>query len=144
MHTLIYTSRAASDISQVSLMDILTKSRANNHSIQVTGMLLYYKQSFMQVLEGAKDVIFDLLDNRIVSDCRHTGVSLSIDYAIDTRLFPDWTMGFLNLDTRAPVKIEGFTDFFTEGFSPAVVLGDRSMAQSLLLSLKTDYEKDLS
>ena len=143
MHTLIYTSRATRDISQDDLLDILTNARANNRNLQVTGMLLYYKRSFMQVLEGVNNVIFDLLDDCILPDSRHTGVSLTIDYPLEQRLFSDWTMGFVNLDHKPPPAIDGFRNFFTEGFAADVTLGSRSMAQALLLSLKKEYEEDM-
>ncbi len=137
LHTLLYTSAAVREMTAKDLQEILDRAREFNGQHNITGILLYYPRSFMQVLEGEKDTIFELFD-RIVLDDRHTAISLAFDEPISMRIFPDWGMDFVMLEKTDAVSITGFTRFFEEGFKDKGVEVKRSLAKQFLLSFKDD------
>ena len=57
---------------------------------------MYKKGFFLQVLEGESEAIEDLL-NRLLLDTRHVQLKIVLDRCTEHRLFPNWTMGCLNL-----------------------------------------------
>ncbi len=93
MHQLIYVSAAAVTLDQAVLTDILAASRRNNPRCGVTGVLLQINDGFLQILEGTEDAVRQTYA-RIHADRRHTATHVLIDQSVDTRLFPNWTMGF--------------------------------------------------
>ena len=54
---LIYTSDAAEGLTDADLGCILATSQRNNAEMGLTGMLLYGRGRFIQVLEGPPDVL---------------------------------------------------------------------------------------
>lgn len=105
---LIYVSKAVEPFDQKGLLDLLDESRCGNQSQEVTGMLLYKNDAFVQLLEGRKDVVLKLFD-KIIADNRHNHVRRLLFRSVSERLFPEWSMGFECLSTDA--SIDGFTHF---------------------------------
>ena len=79
------------------LVDLLVRSRARNAERGVTGLLLYRSGRVLQMLEGEESVVRALYD-RIRMDTRHDHVSNVWSSTATQRRFPDWTMGFEDLD----------------------------------------------
>jgi hypothetical protein len=100
MQQLLYASSTTRDISEQQLEDILAASRRNNRALGVTGMLLYCEGGFMQVLEGAADVLGPLYA-RIALDRRHWETHVILDRQAP-RAFGDWSMGFRRLQSGEP------------------------------------------
>jgi hypothetical protein len=107
---LIYSSSATQPFSSDDLRNLLLTARKNNHSQNITGMLLYHEGFFLQVLEGEEKAVKKLF-NHIDKDPRHNNVRLIIRNVIDRKEFGDWSMGFV--DTSG-IKEEGFADYYTE------------------------------
>jgi hypothetical protein len=102
MFRLVYVSSAAEPFSQNELLELLTKARAKNQRLDVTGMLLYKDGNFMQVLEGEETVVRELFAC-IERDPRHVGTIVLLEEIVPEqdgnspeRIFPDWSMGFRN------------------------------------------------
>ncbi|MBI1339330.1 blue light sensor protein [bacterium] len=113
----LYASRAATAVSGKLLDGILEKSRANNPSVGVTGLLCVSGDIFIQVLEGGRDEVCDLY-NAIVRDERHTEVRLLIYEEIAERRFGAWTMGQVNLAKVNPgLMLKYFTRARLDPFS---------------------------
>lgn len=93
MYQIVYLSAAVELFSEEELTRILIKSRENNLKAQVSGVLLYYGGSIIQVLEGEKEQVLKTY-NRISKDYRHRGIIKMLDRNIEVRAFPDWSMGF--------------------------------------------------
>lgn len=108
----IYSSRAVDGYTKQQILDILSRSRANNERLGVTGMLLLSEGSFLQVLEGEKEVIKNLF-MRIAADKRHANVVKIIDESIANRSFSDWSMGYAEVSRDELGTIDGLNDFFT-------------------------------
>ena len=77
------------------LEDILTKSRANNPAIGVTGNLIYHSDLFLQLLEGPHLAVNRLYET-ILADNRHTDIVKLRDETFNRRLFASWAILHLN------------------------------------------------
>ena len=73
------------------LEDILTKSRANNPAMGVTGNLIYHSDLFLQLLEGPHSAVNRLYET-ILADNRHTDIVKLRDETFNRRLFASWAM----------------------------------------------------
>jgi Sensors of blue-light using FAD len=106
MNRLIYLSAAMPSLTQRDLDQILSVSRANNKIAGLTGLLLYGRGSFIQVLEGDPADI-DACYERIRRDKRHSALLPVLREPIAARSFGEWSMGYHQLrgDERG---LEGF------------------------------------
>nr|WP_067293608.1 BLUF domain-containing protein [Marinobacterium profundum] len=108
---LIYASEAVRDFSQEEMFELLSKAREFNHKLNVSGMLLYDRGSFFQILEGEKTQIQELF-SKISKDKRHRNIVRIIFEAIPEKDFADWSMGYAPLSKSELNQIEGMNDFF--------------------------------
>ena len=102
---LAYTSVATIGFQENQLADILQWSRTYNSSVGITGVLLYVRGSFIQVLEGEKEAVESLFEH-IRQDTRHTNVTLLLSRIITQRLFPDWAMGYTTITEHQTDEIQ--------------------------------------
>ena len=114
MYYLIYMSSAVKPMSFAELSALLQQCRDNNHNCDITGMLLYQNGTFMQMLEGGKQVVTDLFD-AIRKDDRHTGVHIVVTGDIAKRNFEDWSMGFFNMDKAG--EFPKYGDYINENIT---------------------------
>ncbi|MFN9747149.1 MAG: BLUF domain-containing protein [Betaproteobacteria bacterium] len=98
---LVYASRAVPSVDQAELAAILRKSKANNPTHGITGVLCFSEGIFLQVLEGGRSAVNQLY-NRIATDARHTQVELMVYEEIGERRFAGWSMGQVNLSRLNP------------------------------------------
>jgi Sensors of blue-light using FAD len=87
---LIYASQPFG-FDAVRLHDLLTISRANNARDDVTGALICRADLYLQLLEGPEDKVTATFA-RIGKDDRHLAVKRLVSGAIETRMFPGWSM----------------------------------------------------
>ena len=125
----IYASTAQPGFQESEIAALLEKARAHNTAHGLTGMLLYIKGSFFQVLEGEARYVDEVFD-RIAADPRHTRVTLIIRESIEGRQFGDWTMGYQTVDPLTAGKLIGENDFFKS--ASCVTQIDSGRAQVLL------------
>ena len=59
MHQILYVSVETHRFTKDDLKALLNQSREKNLKLGITGILIYYKKHFFQILEGEKDKIFD-------------------------------------------------------------------------------------
>lgn len=119
MFQLVYASTAAREMTSSDLETLLRAARKKNDRLDVTGMLLYRDEHFVQVLEGREHTVRRLYDT-IRSDDRHTHVITLRERLVEEREFPSWTMGFRNLNGTAGQKEElpeGYVPFMNGGFT---------------------------
>lgn len=133
--TMVYLSTASHPFEEPELLELLQKSRENNSKVGVTGLLLYKNRHFMQAVEGSPDAVENLV-SRIQKDPRHFGMVTLIHEVIPERRFPDWSMGFKNLESPEVRELEGFSEFMNSPFTQAEFEGDPSRVQKLLVSFK--------
>ncbi|WP_144783937.1 BLUF domain-containing protein [Microbacterium sp. BH-3-3-3] len=108
-----YVSAAAEPLDDDRLHDLLAQSRRSNHEHDLTGMLLYRRGRFFQVLEGPQDAVDELM-TKIRRDPRHTDVRVLLTEHIDDRRFAEWTMGYEPIGIPTTPAPEGFRDTFDD------------------------------
>lgn len=120
---LIYVSVMTEACDTEALENILKISRINNQKNGITGVLCYDPTYFLQSLEGPRESINTLYTN-ISRDTRHQYLTL-LEYAdIETRLFGDWSMGFMSSNTLDRELLEKYT-FGSGKFNPFVLNGQQ-------------------
>ena len=87
-------------MSKVGLKEILKSASRNNPSQGITGILVYDRGHFFQILEGEYNDVESVF-SRIQVDKRHCRVTRVISYPVQERLFENWKMGLYNLDDSA-------------------------------------------
>jgi Sensors of blue-light using FAD len=122
---LMYASRAVSTLDQEQLHAILRKSKADNPSIGITGVLCYSGGIFLQVLEGGRSAV-NRLYNRIAADPRHSDVELLVYEEIGERRFAGWSMGQVNMARLNPSLLLKYSA--TATLDPYAVSGEVSLA----------------
>ena len=94
----LYASRISVPIAASALDDILEQSRKNNPKRGITGLLCQTQDCFVQVVEGGREPISDLLRS-IYLDDRHQQMTILSFEEIAERRFGNWTMGRVNVDS---------------------------------------------
>jgi Sensors of blue-light using FAD len=122
---LMYASRAVPALDHEELAAILRKSKANNPTLGVTGVLCLSGGIFLQVLEGGRSAV-NRLYNRIAADPRHSQVELLSYEEIGERRFAGWAMGQVNMALLNPALLLKYSE--TATLDPFVVSGRASMA----------------
>jgi putative heme degradation protein len=107
---LVYRSYANSIFSQEDLESLLETSRKKNKTLDITGILFFVDDSFIQILEGPVQAVEELYAT-IKQDERHTDCKIIEKQNIELRYFQDWSMGFCVLDKENLAKLDGFNDF---------------------------------
>jgi muconolactone delta-isomerase len=113
---LVYASAESTQMTPDKLQEILKVSRERNAKIGITGVLLYSKGSFLQVLEGKENRINSLY-KKILQDKRHEKIVKITTLKSNEKIFSDWSMGYAQVSEKELESIEGLNDFFTEGKS---------------------------
>lgn len=121
------------------ILDILKVSREKNARLNITGLLVYQKRTreFMQILEGEKQVIFDLLET-IKTDERHQSLKLVYEGEVPKRSFKDWSMGFADLESVDKSKLEGVSEFLEEGYTHELIHDEPTHATLLMETFKNN------
>ena len=128
-------------MSDDDILDILKISRENNSKKNITGILVFQKKTreFMQILEGEKDAIFDMLDT-IQNDNRHTGLELVYDEEIEERMFKNWSMAFADLENVDKCKLDGVSEFLEKGFTSELLKENPTKTSRLIKTFRTFIE----
>jgi hypothetical protein len=108
---LIYSSEAASGLDTAELEQMLVESRFRNRTRGITGVLVFVEGAFLQILEGEKDDVLDLME-KIARDPRHQGVKVFYEQEVDERAFPSWSMAYLSrsaADVAKWAELDGAT-----------------------------------
>ncbi|MET4107642.1 BLUF domain-containing protein [Hymenobacter sp. UYP22] len=97
LHHLIYLSTPARPFSLQQLHALLRECRINNERRELTGVLFYSEQHFMQLIEGEQDQV-QALYQCLQRDARHTNLIKIADKPIRARGFAEWSMAFRCLE----------------------------------------------
>ncbi len=115
MYYLIYTSTAVVSPTEADLAQILLSSDRNNGRDDITGLLLFHEDSFVQMLEGAEEKVQSAFE-RIARDPRHYNVRKLGFGNSDQRYFPDWRMAFEPVDEDTVHRAEALSMEAAEDF----------------------------
>jgi len=121
----IYASHKNDELSVEDIESILADSRANNTRAEITGVLCFSHEYFLQCLEGERSVVNSLY-NRITRDSRHTEPFI-IDYGeVQERAFSQWAMGYVpdtQISRELILRYSGSGRFDPTTMSAASALG---------------------
>ena len=136
LYYITYFSSARRKLSEDELHSILKSARKYNITLGITGMLMYYDGSFVQVLEGNEDAVKKTFE-RINKDDRHYQIMKMKEGLEMKRVFDDWSMAFYS------IKNEDF--LYQDGFKRLVyqeIFGDEEMDMNnpILVVLKSFFE----
>lgn len=127
---LIYVSAATHEMTADELRAILDLSVRHNTRNEVTGLLLYFDRTFMQVIEGPESAIDELM-TRLLSDPRHYGVNVLSRSEVPAREFAQWSMGFKGFSQSDLLVYPNYAPFFSDGFK-AEQLGTPGLAIEIM------------
>lgn len=139
MYHLVYISYASRPLREDDLLDILNTSRLNNKKYGITGMLVYLREKFIQVLEGEYEAV-NKVYKEIKSDLRHRKVTTVLEGNTEQRIFKEWSMGFKKLDGQQFEELSGYRD--PEDFFNSAHVTNESPAVMIFLTLF--YKKNIN
>lgn len=88
---LVYYSQRNPSMS-LNMEELLSVCKRNNSAMNVTGILHYNGNYFLQVLEGGRAEV-SAIYHRIAADPRHVNIILMSCSDVRERIFPTWSMG---------------------------------------------------
>ena len=132
---LVYLSTVSQPMRDTDLAQLLEEARARNKELDVTGMLLYKGRHFIQLLEGHAEDVKTVFES-IKRDERHHSVELLWHRYVQFRDFPDWTMGFQNMDELDPSTLPGWTPFLDKDSRYEDFLENSTEVHQMLLAFK--------
>jgi len=135
LYELIYASISDVDHGETALLSLLEQSRAKNHRLDITGMLVYHQQQFVQVLEGEREAV-ETLYATIAKDYRHRRVGIVHEGLIDTRGFDAWSMGFIDTAEHDLRDIPGYSQILADGAVAKNMNDHPTTAKKLLFSFR--------
>lgn len=91
LHQLVYVSRMTEPLTAGEVDEIVRQSSISNAAKNVTGALLLYADTFIQVLEGDRATVEPLF-RKIEADKRHTDIELKAVEPVGKRRFGRWGM----------------------------------------------------
>ena len=94
LYHLTYRSIAIPEITTEQIEEILRTARNFNSKNDLTGCLVFSKGYFIQLLEGSKDTIKELMDH-IDRDKKHTDIDILSEGEVEKRIFDSWDMAYL-------------------------------------------------
>lgn len=119
LKTLTYTSRAALDLTEGDLHDILATARRLNSLEGITGLLVFNGVRFLQIVEGSEAAI-DGLVARLRVDPRHTAFEIQDERFTDERFFADWSMELVKVDSEVQKAREEVSEALPNGLNPDI------------------------
>ncbi len=131
---LVYVSNRQKSCTQQEIDDILDACKRNNPAMEVTGVLLYSDNKFIQLVEGDTQKILRLYDT-IKKDERHENCVMISCTPTEEKTFPSWHMGSkefksnkLSFETNISQEDE---DFFND-----ILLGKEQNGEQVVKILK--------
>jgi hypothetical protein len=128
---LIYASTRSDDMDSESIESILDIAHKENKKLNITGLLCFNQDYFLQAIEGERTRISSLF-NKISLDNRHSNVVLLNFSEVSKREFDNWSMGYTpesNLTSSVLLKYSNDTEF-----KPYNMTGDSAL--EMMLSLR--------
>jgi len=110
LYSYLYMSTAQVLFTPARLEELLTRSRANNARLGITGILAFRDGAFMQFIEGPQ-IAVETLFRKLKVDERHYAIVTLAEGPVSHRRFPRSPMDFRNLRDPAVRLVPGFEEF---------------------------------
>jgi len=139
---LLYCSvSVAPGLTNRDLDQILASARRRNSAADITGMLIYYRGEFVQILEGRKKSVENIYEKFIGPDTRHTALNKVHQNTISHRSFNEWSMGFLGapeIESSMPLSA---TEMLMDMLTDEAKLKPLSLGLSAFVSIYNQIRK---
>lgn len=127
-----YISSFVKEMSETEIEDLARQAAKNNAENDISGVLMVKGGVFFQIIEGPEENI-DRLFSNILKDPRHEKViTLGIQTGDLRRLFPDWNMKEINLDTTTSERLQPVRAIIDAVHAQAVIV--ENLTEALALS----------
>tara|TARA_R110000868_G_scaffold404071_2_gene681910 strand:+ start:600 stop:1004 length:405 start_codon:yes stop_codon:yes gene_type:complete len=103
LRTICYISDSRLNNSLNAFDSLTLKAKKNNATNNITGLLVYKNNNFLQVLEGKHETV-DAVFNKISLDNRHHNIFKIIDTTIEQRFFGEYNFGFTVVSDKNALK----------------------------------------
>ncbi|PTQ96947.1 FAD-dependent sensor of blue light [Mucilaginibacter yixingensis] len=131
MDFLIYVSEAATAVTDDGLMAMLEEYRVSNLKLNITGLLLYSQNVFLQVIEGELPDLTQAYAE-ITKDERFKNIQILTTGETDGRMFKGWRMGFVPVGKQDMTDVKAYlnpidarkTTNLTRGIYPEIKIID--------------------
>lgn len=133
MKRVMYVSRTTRKPTKGELADILAGSRLRNAKHEITGILVYDRGYFAQILEGPVEAVDQLLRN-IAGDPRHDEYMLVSEGSIEERYFGGWEMDWADLE-----EVTTSDHAELRGYLRSRSVEDRSAIYGALIAFMEDH-----
>mgnify|MGYP000120767883 CR=1 FL=1 len=132
MHVIAYTSESQIPQAKLekSLSEIEDVAQKKNSEMEITGALFYLNSRFLQIIEGEKAALEDLMKT-LHHAPRHSDIVYLKDSPIEKRSMATWDMEIFNLETDKKQSLKTL-QIITETFQ-----------QNLFDEKKTDDNADM-
>lgn len=131
LYQIVYQSTANQPFSCEELRRLLTYARTNNEKHNITGLLLYNENEFLQVLEGERHQLQRIFE-QIEADPRHGRIRLLANGPVDCPTFPSWRMGFVSNCAEIFKQVQGYVNLNSPGLLAPAAPGTMPMLLALL------------
>ncbi len=128
LYTHVYASEASADLSTAELDRMCRSFAAANRKANITGMLFVVGDHFVQVLEGEREVVWELL-RKVMKDQRNRRLRTLYHGRLMHRRFPSWNMRWMRLDDRVVLKQPEFKRLRDR---LGVLMGEEPSRQSMM------------
>lgn len=88
-----YSSVAKPELTITDIEEIMAEAKKNNTTNDITGCLIFNQGYFLQILEGNKQNVMNLID-KIRLDDRHDHFIILSEGETDYRTFKEWAMSY--------------------------------------------------
>lgn len=105
---IIYSSASSTPMQLDDLEDILEQAQANNPAQRITGALVYADGFFLQILEGEKTRVEDLMQI-IAKDLRHEHLRVLYAGHVWAPAFSDWSMAYVSATPEQVARWAGLS-----------------------------------
>ena len=107
-YQIIYSSEASTPMQTHDLEELLSHARRSNGAKGITGALVYAEGIFMQILEGDRTKLQDLMA-KIRKDIRHETVIVLRECEIPSKVFGSWKMAYVGATPQQVAKWAGLS-----------------------------------
>lgn len=110
---------------------ILESAVRHNGEDGITGMLLFSRGNFLQVLEGEEARVRATFE-RISKDPRHRNLVVLTEETVPERHFSHWSMGYRQLSPEEVGRFPRFAPYFQFGFQSGPLAAKPGVALEML------------
>lgn len=139
LRQIIYASEARAAFPPATLLELLTFCRKANPKARLTGLLVFRDNTFLQLLEGPREQVTRVF-GQISADPRHHDIRLLVDREVTQRSFPDWSMGFEEVNEVALNAWPGLSHVLQPPRTPSEWADQPNLALAFFNACHDDFQ----